>query len=1007
MIRRDRLFNRIDDARRVPALWVAASPGAGKTTLIVDYLQTRDVPFAWLQADAEDGDAATFCHFLKLAVAHLPGVTNAKLPRFGTDGRNNPTDFLRRWFRQVFRGQGIVLVIDNFQEIPAASPVRAALAEVITEVPAGDNVVLVSREEPGEEFTHAIAAGQIARMGWNDLQLTVDEAASLAGARDIASGAIARMHAACDGWSAGMVLMLARFDRTGIVNEPVPGDASMDLVFRYFAGLLFDDATPSARRGLCLAALLPRMTADEATAQTQDPSIVGVLESMHSRHLFVTRRYLPESTFEMHALLRQFLVSRAPAVLDHETLTAGMYRAARHLEARGDGSAALALYLEMGDLTEAERTVIAFADEWLEQGRHRTIRDAIASLPPSLVVASAALSMYAGLGAMPFDQQEARRRLGDAFRSFSSAKDHAGQVRSACGVIDTYAGNFTDFGSIAAWLDTLCVLIDDPRFAALPDAVRLEAAGAFVFAGLYGRPGHEQLRPMAERLRGMLIDTRVADEQRLRVGTWFLSFCDASEDTRFANAVVSVLDAISRQPGVSPLRRMWWLLRLGFHRYLEGDLDGAHASLSTLRELSEEEDFHAADGLMDMWDAFIRAAMPLARGRSMKVLLPHWRGSLAPDRLPDHTYAAIAELAERVTTAPDDPAAVVLARTTVDLSDRIKLDWIRISFRIPLGLALARFGHFDEARACADTIRTRARGTCFASYVDDADGIDAYCCILRGQPRDGAEALRRWVSTAMNRTLWYRWYKAPCVSLLRHAIASGIEAPTALALIARYWPDDQPAATPVPNIAIQLLGGFAITRDGIAVSLGTRAPRRLLDLLRALAIVGNPWVSTAWLMDEFWPESDGDQARRALAVALHRLRRLLGDPEAVETSEQQVRLNPDRVVTDLSQARARLQACLPASGVLNDGWAEDVADALASYGGPLLPGYEAAWIIAERTRLERLAERLRSIMADIDATSALAIRSTLSARPPSSTVEMAPLSPAPGPGTDPDDTAFP
>jgi LuxR family maltose regulon positive regulatory protein len=789
------------------------------------------------------------------------------------------------------------------------------------------------------------------------------------------------MHAACDGWSAGMVLMLARFDRTGIANEASPGALSMDLVFRYFAGLLFDDATPAARRGLCLAALLPRMTANEAVAQAEDPAVAEVLESMHRRHLFITRRRLPEPTFEMHALLRQFLLSRAPEVLDRGALAAGMSRAARQLEARGDGAAALALRVEMGDLQEAERTVIAFADEWLEQGRHRTIRDAIASLPPSLVVASAALSMYAGLGAMPFDQQEARRLLGDAFRGFGSADDLAGRFRSACGVVDTYAGNFSDFGSIAAWLDTLCALIDDPRFAALPEAIRLEAAGAFVFAGLYGRPGHARLRPMAERLRGMLIDTRVADEQRLRVGTWFLLFCDASEDTHFANPVVSILDAISRQPGVSPLRRMWWLLRLGFHRYLEGDLDGAHANLSTLRDLSEDEHFHAADGLMHMWDTYIRYAMPPARARTVHALLPNWRASLAPGRLPDHTYAAIADLAERVNSSPDDPAAITSARTAVELSDRIEQEWIRIAFRAPLGFTLARFGHFDEASACADVIRTRARGTCFASYGHEADAIDAYGALRRGQPQAGEDALRRWIVTAKSRPLWCRWYKAPFLELLRHAIAAGVEAADARALIARHWPDDEPAAMPMPRIAIQLLGGFAITRDGIAVSLGTRAPRRLLDLLRALAIVGNPWVSTAWLMDEFWPESDGDQARRALAVALYRLRKLLGDPEAVETSEQQVRLNPDRVVTDLSAARARLQACLPASGALNDGWTENIADALASYGGPLLPGYEAAWIVAERTRLERLAGRLRSIMADLDATSAHAINSTLTARP--------------------------
>jgi ATP/maltotriose-dependent transcriptional regulator MalT len=68
VLARSRLFERLDEARGRPVVWVAGPPGSGKTTLISTYLASRRLSGLWYQIDAGDSDLATFFHYLGLAV---------------------------------------------------------------------------------------------------------------------------------------------------------------------------------------------------------------------------------------------------------------------------------------------------------------------------------------------------------------------------------------------------------------------------------------------------------------------------------------------------------------------------------------------------------------------------------------------------------------------------------------------------------------------------------------------------------------------------------------------------------------------------------------------------------------------------------------------------------------------------------------------------------------------------------------------------------------------------
>jgi DNA-binding SARP family transcriptional activator/TolB-like protein len=150
---------------------------------------------------------------------------------------------------------------------------------------------------------------------------------------------------------------------------------------------------------------------------------------------------------------------------------------------------------------------------------------------------------------------------------------------------------------------------------------------------------------------------------------------------------------------------------------------------------------------------------------------------------------------------------------------------------------------------------------------------------------------------------------------------------------------------------LRLLGNASLQDEQSNLSGRAVQPRRLA-LLALLALSPRKALSRDKLLAYLWPESDTEQGRHLLSVAVYELRKALGEGLLV-TARDDVSLNPSALNIDVDQFEAAISA-------------GDYDRALALYGGPLLDGFHIndapdfeRWVDGERTLLaRRFAEAL-------------------------------------------------
>lgn len=949
---RERLFLQLDGLRSHPVVWIAAPPGAGKTTLVASWLESRKLPGIWYQIDSGDADWATFFYYMGLAARpwqhrHRP------LPLFTPEFLGELSGFARRWFRDLFDRMGAdhVLVLDNLNELPEDSRLLAALAAAAEEVPAAAQIIIVSRQEPGSMFARLVANKSLRVIDAERLRLTREETGAIAAVRiQVDDARVEQLHDLSAGWAAGLSLIVERI-RRGFTDAAAVGPDSLQDVFDYFAGQIHDRTGPEHQGILLKLAFFPRLTPELAVAATGEEQTRQLLEYLYRRRLFVERRTAPgltesEPVYQFHALFQAFLRRQAAAAYSREELLDLARTTARLLRRRGQIDEAFPLYAQAEDWEGAADLIHQHADGYLRQGRRQLLCDWIARLPEQARDADPWLLYWAGTAQMRVDPVLARRGLERAFQVALAKGERACQAQSAAAIVESVFLEYMEFSVLDHWIPVLEQAVGD-GLGSLDPHSELRVYAALVGAVNTRKGNPSALRGYVTRTLGLL-SSDAEINLRLAAGTYLLRYGTSVGGMGLVQQVLPLVEQLAQDPEATPLAKGVSEMLTAWSYMSLLDHSSVAESVARVESLAKKHGLpllRRYGAIPALWSALVRGQLREA---------DTWMGIVGQSLRPDHLYDLATHAAGQAMCAlckKESNQGLRAAREAVQLYDRLGSAWHQLFGRGLLMWALVDLNELDEAAECIEDAAVLSERFNISVYDVHRHQAQAMMALKRGDAGALEASLRGLFACAARHGTGMpaRFFLAWMPRLCSEALMAQIDTEYVRELITAFgWHCEGPPIEQWPwQIRIYTLGRFEVYVGDQPLARSPKAPRKMLSLLKVLICLGGSKVRDHRLIDALWPDDEADAGRAAFNVTLHRLRKLLGDSEAIQVEDGLVSLTPQLCWVD-ALAFEGLVSEVPRAGKR----LPSIEAALSLYRGSLLPADEGEpWATAARERL--------------------------------------------------------
>ncbi len=353
---------------------VSAPAGFGKTACLSQWLDTIDLPVAWLSLDPDDDDPGRFFTYLIAAIQRVHPDIAPDIAGALRAGQVPPAEVIDAvlvndlW--QV--PQRFLLVMDDFQVLQDRL-ILQVMEQLVTNLPPALHLVLATREDPSLPLARLRAGNQLTELRLVDLRFTAAEAACFLNESmglELAEADIAALEERTEGWIAGLQLAAlalqalpasslenVRPDRSTFIARL---SGSHRFILSYLTEEVLSRQPAETQRFLLQTSILDRLSGDLCDALTGRSGSHFLLESLYNANLFLVPLDDQGRWYRYHHLFADLLRDLQQAL--HKGETAELHRRASYWFAQ----AAPASELPTGDhLTftgEAVRHALAAAD---------------------------------------------------------------------------------------------------------------------------------------------------------------------------------------------------------------------------------------------------------------------------------------------------------------------------------------------------------------------------------------------------------------------------------------------------------------------------------------------------------------------------------------------------------------------------------------------------------------------------------------------------------------------
>ncbi len=902
-LERERLFSLIDESLKAPVAWITGPPGSGKTTVVASYIKNRRKDCLWYNLDERDKDLAVFFHYMGLAAKKAAPGRKKTLPFSTSEYLPDIPEFTKKYFEDLYSrlGKPSVIVFDNYQAVPSDPAFHNAIYQGLEELPDEIRCIVISRDAPPLEMSRMKINNTITMVGWKDLAFDINETKELARLmqKSFPSAHLKEIHRKTQGWISGILLLIGEIKENHLKNYSLKGYRFKEFS-NYFTNELMKNTDSTTRDLLLKTWVFPEFTASMAKKLTGIKDSDRIIQKLHRKNFFIECLSQSKSTYRYHNLFRDFLASESEKMLSEEDLCDLRRKAAILLEDEGKIEDAAALYIRSGMWENLSQLVLNNAEAFPGQGINSTVPEWLNRVPSEVLYNNPCLSYWKGICRIFYNPHDARKSLEEAYKTFSKKKDIAGRLLTLAAIVDSYIFESKDFKALDFWLEEIKNMGGD-SLTSLPAEINMQVTGSALVAFLHRSPDSDIL-PFIAQKAGDLVYQCPDINPKITLSARLLLYYFWVGDIASAEILVNYLKPEIKKGLPSPTPFILWKIMESVYFRLKAEPDNARRAAEEGLKTSRKAGIRIFDFLLLAQSAY--AMLSAGRLDETEEILVMAEAALDKSRVNDlaryyYLEACLSRCKDNLPLAAKYAEEALYLAQGAGAIPPIALSLIGSSYILfKRGYTERAIEYLEKAEDIASRVRSDY-------LIYSCHCLNACISYKQGEHSKGKEYLKR--AFTIGRSSGYInlswWTPSVMAFLCEKALEAGIETEYATYLVKKrgllpQTPLNCTERWPWP-IKVYTLGEFQVFRDdNLFISAG-KAHKKSLDLLKIIISSGGRNVDQDRIMDNIWPDTDGDKANWSFKTTLKRLRTLLGNKEALVLHEGRISLNDKYFWIDL------------------------------------------------------------------------------------------------------------
>ena len=309
-IARQRLHEKLNGSLTCKLTAVVAPAGYGKTTAVLEWLETSDLPAAWLSLDDHDNNPAMFWRYFCTALDSISGGVSRD-----TDYVFSSPELLKANIhinilvdRLAEASSDFLLVLDDSHLIEEPQ-IFDSLSYLIDYMPARMHLILISRAEPDLFLQKHRIKWQAQRLTKDDLLFREEEIFRFYKARGISLGNddLKKLESCTEGWAAALVAVTLSMEESGGHDAIEALSLSVRDIGQYLRDEVVRNWTPERLSFAMRTSIMDTLSEDLCDAVTGDSNGRRMLKEIYEKSGFLQALDGQEPAYRYHYLLKSFL----------------------------------------------------------------------------------------------------------------------------------------------------------------------------------------------------------------------------------------------------------------------------------------------------------------------------------------------------------------------------------------------------------------------------------------------------------------------------------------------------------------------------------------------------------------------------------------------------------------------------------------------------------------------------------------------------------------------------